>query len=330
MLDMRRREFVALLGSAAAAWPLAARAQRPAMPVVGFLSARSADDSVREVVAFQEGLAVTGHLEGRNVVIEYRWAQGEYGRLPALALELVRQPVAVLAAVGGIPSPLAAKAAATTTPIVFGIGGDPVEWGLVASLNRPGGNVTGATFLSALLGAKRLGLIRELVPGAELIALLVNPDTLSGQAQTKDVQQAARAVGQRLVVLNGGTDESMDESFAVLAKQRVAALLVGGDAFFDVRRDRLIALAARHSVPAIYQFREYALAGGLMSYGASIADMYRQVGVYVGRVLHGEKPADLPVVQPTRFELVINLKTAKALGLVVPNSMQLLADEVIE
>jgi putative ABC transport system substrate-binding protein len=283
MLDMRRREFVALLGSAAAAWPLAARAQRPAMPVVGFLSARSADDSVREVVAFQEGLAVTGHLEGRNVVIEYRWAQGEYGRLPALALELVRQPVAVLAAVGGIPSPLAAKAAATTTPIVFGIGGDPVEWGLVASLNRPGGNVTGATFLSALLGAKRLGLIRELVPGAELIALLVNPDTLSGQAQTKDVQQAARAVGQRLVVLNGGTDESMDESFAVLAKQRVAALLVGGDAFFDVRRDRLIALAARHSVPAIYQFREYALAGGLMSYGASIADMYRQVGVYVGR-----------------------------------------------
>jgi ABC-type uncharacterized transport system substrate-binding protein len=329
MSGMRRREFVTLLGGVAT-WPLAARAQQPAMRVVGFLSARSADDSVHEVVAFQEGLAVTGHVEGRNVVIEYRWAQGEYGRLPALASELVRRPVAVLAAVGGIPSPLAAKAAATATPIVFGIGGDPVEWGLVASLNRPGGNVTGATFLSALLGAKRLGLIRELVPGAELIALLVNPDTLSGQAQTKDVQQAARAVGQRLVVLNGGSDETMDESFAVLAKQRVAALLVGGDAFFDVRRDRLIALAARHRVPAIYQFREYALAGGLMSYGASIADMYRQVGVYVGRVLHGEKPADLPVVQPTRFELVINLKTAKALGLVVPNSMQLLADEVIE
>jgi ABC-type uncharacterized transport system substrate-binding protein len=322
---LRRREFITLLGSAAA-WPLAASAQQP--PVVGFLSARSVDDSVGEVAAFREGLAVTGHVEGRNVVIEYRWAQGEFGRLPALAVELVRRPVAVLAAVGG--AQFAAKAATTTTPIVFGTGQDPVESGLVASLNRPGGNVTGATFLGAALGAKRLGLLRELAPGAEVIALLVDPDKSVGQVQIRDVQEAARALGQSLVVLDGGSDEKIEAAFAALAPQRVGALLVGGDPFFDIRRERLVALAAQHRVPAIYQFREYAMAGGLMSYGASIADMYRQVGAYVGRVLNGEKPADLPVVQPTRFELVINLKTAKALGLVVPNSMQLLADEVIE
>jgi putative tryptophan/tyrosine transport system substrate-binding protein len=320
-----RRKFIRLLGGAAA-WPLAASAQQP--PVVGFLSARSDDDSVREVAAFREGLAVTGHVEGRNVVIEYRWAQGEFGRLPALAVELVRRPVAVLAAVGG--AHFAAKAATTTTPIVFGTGQDPVESGLVASLNRPGGNVTGATFLGAALGAKRLGLLRELAPGAEVLALLVDPDKSVGQVQIRDVQEAARALGQSLVVLNGGSDEKIEVAFAALAPQRVGALLVGGDPFFDIRRERLVALAAQHRVPAIYQFREYAMAGGLMSYGASIADMYRQVGAYVGRVLNGEKPADLPVVQPTRFELVINLKTAKALGLVVPNSMQLLADEVIE
>jgi ABC-type uncharacterized transport system substrate-binding protein len=322
---MKRREFITLLGGAAA-WPLAASAQQP--PVVGFLSARSVDDSVGEVAAFREGLAVTGHVEGRNVVIEYRWAQGEFGRLPALAVELVRRPVAVLAAVGG--AQFAAKAATTTTPIVFGTGQDPVESGLVASLNRPGGNVTGATFLGAALGAKRLGLLRELAPGAEVIALLVDPDKSVGQVQIRDVQEAARALGQSLVVLDGGSDEKIEAAFAALAPQRVGALLVGGDPFFDIRRERLVALAAQHRVPAIYQFREYAMAGGLMSYGASIADMYRQVGAYVGRVLNGEKPADLPVVQPTRFELVINLKTAKALGLVVPNSMQLLADEVIE
>jgi putative tryptophan/tyrosine transport system substrate-binding protein len=322
---IRRRAFITLLGGAAA-WPLAASAQQP--PVVGFLSARSADDSGGEVAAFREGLAVTGHVEGRNVVIEYRWAQGEFGRLPALAVELVRRPVAVLAAVGG--AHFAAKAATTTTPIVFGTGQDPVESGLVASLNRPGGNVTGATFLGAALGAKRLGLLRELAPGAEVIALLVDPDKSVGQVQIRDVQEAARALGQSLVVLDGGSDEKIEAAFAALAPQRVGALLVGGDPFFDIRRERLVALAAQHRVPAIYQFREYAMAGGLMSYGASIADMYRQVGAYVGRVLNGEKPADLPVVQPTRFELVINLKTAKALGLVVPNSMQLLADEVIE
>jgi putative ABC transport system substrate-binding protein len=283
MLDHRRRQFIMLLGGAAAAWPLAARAQQPAMPVVGFMSARSAADSSREVVAFRQGLAETGYEEGRNVAVEFRWAQGQFDSLPAIAGELVRRPLAVLAAVG--LSARVAKAATTTIPIVFGTGLDPVEEGLVTSLNRPGGNVTGATFLSALLGAKRLGLLRDLVLGADVIALLVNPNTKVGQAQTKDVQEAARALGQSLVVLHGGSDESIDASFAALTQQHVAALMVGADPFFDTRRDRLIALAAQHQVPAIYQLREYALAGGLMSYGASITDMYRQIGLYVGRIL---------------------------------------------
>ena len=325
---MRRRTFISLLGGAAAAWPLAARAQQPTMPVVGFMSARSAADSSREVVAFRQALAETGYEEGRNVAVEFRWAQGQFDPLPAIAGELVRRPVAVLVAVG--LSARVAKAATTTIPIVFGTGLDPVEEGLVTSLNRPGGNVTGATFLSALLGAKRLGLLRDLVPGADVIALLVNPNTNVGQAQTKDVQEAARALGQSLVVLHGGSDESIDASFAALTQQHVAALMVGADPFFDTRRDRLIALAAQHQVPAIYQFREYALAGGLMSYGASITDMYRQIGLYVGRVLKGEKPGDLPVVQVTKFELVINLKTAKALGVKISDNLLTLADEVIE
>jgi putative ABC transport system substrate-binding protein len=298
------------------------------MPVVGFMSSRSAADSSREVVAFRQGLAETGYEEGRNVAVEFRWAQGQFDPLPAIAGELVRRPVAVLAAVG--LSARVAKAATTTIPIVFGTGLDPVEEGLVTSLNRPGGNVTGATFLSALLGAKRLGLLRDLVPGADVIALLVNPNTNVGQAQTKDVQEAARALGQSLVVLHGGSDESIDASFAALTQQHVAALMVGADPFFDTRRDRLIALAARHQVPAIYQLREYALAGGLMSYGASITDMYRQIGLYVGRILKGEKPGDLPVVQVTKFELVINLKTAKALGVKISDNLLTLADEVIE
>jgi len=325
---VKRRAFITLLGGAAAAWPLAARAQQPAMPVVGFMSARSAADSSREVVAFRQGLAETGYEEGRNVAVEFRWAQGQFDSLPAIAGELVRRPVAVLAAVG--LSARVAKAATTTIPIVFGTGLDPVEEGLVTSLNRPGGNVTGATFLSGLLGAKRLGLLRDLVPGADVIALLVNPNTNVGQAQTKDVQEAARALGQSLVVLHGGSDESIDASFAALTQQHVAALMVGADPFFDTRRDRLIALAARHQVPAIYQLREYALAGGLMSYGASITDMYRQIGLYVGRILKGEKPGDLPVVQVTKFELVINLKTAKALGVKISDNLLTLADEVIE
>jgi putative ABC transport system substrate-binding protein len=236
--------------------------------------------------------------------------------------------VAVIAAVGG--SDLAAKAATTTIPIIFGTGDDPVAKGVVTSLNRPGGNITGATFVTSALGAKRLGLLRDLVPGVEVIALLVNPNTAAGQSQTRDVQDAARALGQRLVVLNADSDATLDGSFAALGREHVGALLVGGDPFFDIRRDRVIALASQHRMPAIYQFREYALAGGLMSYGASITDMYRQVGLYVGRVLKGEKPADLPVVGPTKFELVINIKTARAMGVKISDNLLTLANEVIE
>jgi putative tryptophan/tyrosine transport system substrate-binding protein len=325
---LRRRDFVKGIAGSAAAWPLAAHAQQPAMPVVGFMSSRSADDSARVVAAFRQGLAETGYVEGSNVMIEFRWAQGQFDRLPALARELVHHPVAVIAALG--ESGYAAKAATTTIPIIFGSGGDPVDTGLVASFNRPGGNISGATFLTASLGAKRLGLLRELVPSADVIGLLVNSNTSVGRVQTRDVLEAARGLGQSLVVLNGGSDESIEADFASLSQQRVAALLVGADPFFDTRRDRLVALASKHQVPAIYQFREYALAGGLMSYGTSITEMYRLVGVYVGRVLKGEKPADLPVVQVTKFELVINLKTAKALGIKISDNLLSLADEVIE
>jgi putative tryptophan/tyrosine transport system substrate-binding protein len=326
---MKRRAFILLLGGAAA-WPLAARAQQPVMPVVGFLSSRSADDSARVVAAFREGLGEIGYVDGRNAAIEFRWAQGQFDRLPALAAELVRRPVAVLAAVGGFQTPRAAQAATNAIPIVFGIGEDPVKEGLVPNLNRPGANVTGATFFTALLGAKRLGLLRDLVPKAEMVGLLVNQHTSQGQGQIRDVQQAARDLGLRLLVLNGGSDENIETAFAGLAAQGVAALLVGADPFFDTRRDQLIALVARHRVPAVYQFRDYALAGGLMSYGANITDLYRQVGLYVGRILKGEKPADLPVMLPTKFELVINLKTAKALGIDISANLLTLADEVIE
>ena len=261
---MKRREFISLFGGAAAVWPLAARGQQPAMPVVGFLSSRSAADSERVVAAFRHGLAEAGYVEGRNVAIEFRWAQGQFARLPALAAELVGRPVDVLAAVGGNQTPQAAMAATSSIPIVFAIGEDPVKEGLVPSLNRPSANVTGATFFTALLGAKRLGLLRELVPKAEVIALLVNQNSSQGQGQARDVQEAARGLGQRLVVLNGGTDEEIDAAFASLAQHRVGALLVAADPFFDPRRDRLVALAARHGMPAIYQFRDYVLAGGLM------------------------------------------------------------------
>jgi putative ABC transport system substrate-binding protein len=258
----------------------------------------------------------------------FRWAEGQFDRLPTLAGEWVQRPVTVIAAMG--ESGFAAKAETTSIPIVFGSGGDPVETGLVASLNRPGGNVTGVTFLTATLGAKRLGLLRELVPGAEIIALLVNSNTSVGKVQIRDVQEAARTLGQRLVVLDGSSDAKIEAAFAALAPQHVTALLVGADPFFDTRRERLVALASQHRMPAVYQFREYAVAGGLMSYGTSITDMYRLVGVYVGRILKGEKPANLPVMQVTKFELVINLKTAKALGVKISDNLLSLADEVIE
>jgi putative ABC transport system substrate-binding protein len=325
---LKRREFISLLGGAAVSWPHVSRAQQPAIPVVGFLSGRSPAESAGVVAAFRKGLFETGYAESQNVSIDFRWAEGQSDRLPALASELVHRPVDVIAALG--ESGPAAKAATTTIPIVFGTGGDPVEAGLVASLNRPGGNITGATFLTAVLGAKRLGLLRELVPGAPVVALLADPNKFVGQVQIRDVQEAARALGQSLVVLDGGTDERIETAFAALAPQHVAALLVGADPFFDTRRERLVALASQHRMPAIYQFREYAVAGGLMSYGTSITDMYRLVGLYVGRVLKGEKPTDLPVMQVTKFELVINLATAKALGVKISDNLLSLADEVIE
>ena len=326
---MKRRAFIAALGGAAA-WPMVARAQRPAMPVIGFLSSRSAGDSVSAVAAFRAGLAETGYVEGRNVAIEFRWAEGRFDRLPALAEELVRRPVAVLAPVAGYQTPRAAQAATSTIPIVFGIGEDPVREGLVPNLNRPGGNTTGATFSTALLGAKRLGLLRQLVPQAEVIGLLVNQNSTQGQGQARDVQEAAQKLGLQLVVLNGGSDEDIDAAFASLARLKVGALLVGADPSFDPKRNRLIAMVAQHAVPAIYQFRDYALAGGLMSYGASIAELYQQVGIYVGRVLNGDKPGDMPVMLPAKFEMVINLKTAGVLRLTIPPALLATADEVIE
>ena len=282
------------------------------------------------MVAFRAGLAETGYVEGRNVVIEFRWAEGRFDRLPVLAEELVRRPVAVLAPVAGYQTPRAAQAATSTIPIVFGIGEDPVGEGLVANLNRPGGNTTGATFSTALLGAKRLGVLRQLVPQAEVIGLLVNQNSTQGQGQARDVQEAAQKLGLQLVVLSGGSDEDIDAAFASLARLNVGALLVGADPSFDPKRNRLIAMVAQHAVPAIYQFRDYALAGGLMSYGASIAELYQQVGIYVGRVLNGDKPRDMPVMLPAKFEMVINLKTAKALGLDIPPQLLAQADEVIE
>lgn len=325
---MRRREFISLLGTAAVAFPPVTLAQQAPLPVIGFLSGRSPAESGTAVAAFRKGLSEAGYAEPQNVTIDFRWAEGQPDRLPELARQLVHRPVDVIAAMG--ESGPAAKMATMTIPVVFGSGGDPVQTGLVASLNRPGGNLTGATFLTANLGAKRLGLLRELVPGAEVVALLANPDKSVGQVQIKDVTEAARALGQKLLVLDGGSDSKIEAAFAALATQHVSALLVGADPFFDTRRERLVALASRHRMPAIYQFREYAVAGGLMSYGTSITEMYRLVGVYVGRILKGEKPADLPVVQVTKFELVINLKTARSLGVKISDNLLSIADEVIE
>jgi putative ABC transport system substrate-binding protein len=327
---MKRREFITLIGGAAAAWPLAARAQQPAMPVIGFMSGRSPEDSAHLLAAFRQGLSEVGFVEGQNVAFEFRWARGQYDRLPALAAELVERRVAVLAGVGGDVSAIAAKWATSTIPIVFGTGSDPVAAGLVDSFNRPGGNATGYTLLTNEIEPKRLGLLHELVPDAAFIGALLNPNFPPAARQLREIEDAAPKIGVRLFVTNASNDTELTAAFESFAQQRVRAVLVAADPYFDTRRDRIIALAAQNRLPAIYQFREYAISGGLISYGPRITDGYRQAGIYAGRMLHGAKPADLPVVQPTRFELVINLKTANALGLLVPNAMQLLADEVIE
>ena len=326
---MKRREFITLLGGAAAAWPFAARAQQPT-PVVGFLHTRSPDDTALQVAAFRRGLAENGYVEGQSVTIEYRFARGEYDQLPALAAELVRRQVAVLVAVGGDPAALAAKSATSTIPIVFAVGSDPVKLGLVASYKRPGGNATGMNILTSTLEAKRLGLIHELVPQAATIGFLTNPRFASAEGQVHDVQEAARALALKVRVLPASTEKDIVAAFGTISGESILALAVGSDPFFDTQREEIIALAARYSVPTIYQFREHAAAGGLMSYGIDIADAYRQIGVQAARILKGEKAADLPVLQPTKFEFVINLKTAKALGLNVSLSLQQRADEVIE
>jgi ABC-type uncharacterized transport system substrate-binding protein len=325
---VKRREFITLLGGAAVAWPLAARAQQAAMPVIGWMSGRSPEDSAHLLAAFREGLRETGFVEGQNISIEYRWALGAYARLPALASDLVSRGVAVLVGVGG--AAVAAKQATSTIPIVFGMGGDPIKAGLVNSFNRPGGNATGYTLLTTEMEPKRVGLLHELLPGIALIGALVNPNFPPAVRQLQDIEEATRTIKQKLFVAKASNDMELDAALASLVHAGVKAVLVAADPYFDTRRNQIIAFAAGNRIPAIYQFREYAVAGGLISYGPSITDSYRQAGVYAGRILKGVKPADLPVLQPTKFELVINLQTAKALGLDVPNSIQLLADEVIE
>jgi putative ABC transport system substrate-binding protein len=322
-----RRELLAALGGAAAAWPLAARAQP--MPVIGFMSSRSPEDSVNVLAAFRRGLSEGGLIEGKNLAIEFRWARGAYDRLPALAAELVNNKVTVLVTAGGDPSAEAGKAATSTIPIVF-ISIDPIKSGLVASLNRPGGNATGVYLPTVELEPKRLGLLHELFPHDALFGALINPKRQSSADQALELTEAARKISRPIVVLNASTDAELEAAFATLARQRVAVMLVAADPFFDTRRDRIIALAAQHKLPALYQFREYAMEGGFMSYGVSFSEAYRWVGTYAARILLGTKPADLPVMQSVKFELVINMKTAKALAFAVPDKLLALADEVIE
>ena len=330
---MQRRDFITLLGGAAAAsaslWPRPLVAQQPAMPVIGFIRSTSANASANLVAAFRRGLTEAGYIEGQNIAVEYRWAEYRDERLPGLATDLVRRQCAVIIA-GGNGAALAVKAATATIPIVFSTGDDPIELGLVASLNRPEGNVTGIFFYSGVLESKQLELLREAVPKATVIGVLVNPTSPASVVQARDAQAAARALGQQIYIVNASSERDIDAAFATLIQHQVGGILVSGNALFTGQRNRLAALAAHHALPAIYYGREFVEAGGLMSYGASITDAYRQVGNYAGRILKGTKPADLPVQAPTKFELVVNVKTAKALGLTIPESFLLRADEVIE
>ena len=327
---MRRREFITGVGGAVAAWPFAARAQKPALPVIGILGSESPNLWADRLRVFRQGLSETGYVENRNVAIEYRWAEGQNDRLPALAAELVGRQVAVIVE-AGTPAALAAKAATTTVPIVFIVGVDPVAVGLVTSLSRPGGNFTGVTVLSAELGPKKLELLHDLIPAATDIALLINPTSATlAETQSRDVQAAARKLGLQLHVLNANTERDFDAIFATLAQRQAGGLVIGSDPFFSNRSNQLAALAVRHAVPAIYEYRAFAAAGGLMSYGASLIDAYRLAGSYAGRILKGEKPADLPVQQAAKVELIVNLKTAKALGITFPLTLLGRADEVIE
>jgi putative ABC transport system substrate-binding protein len=327
-IGIGRRQFITALGGIGAAWPLAARAEQPAIPVIGFLRSTSAADSTQFVSAFRQGLKEASFVEGQNVSIEYRWANNQLDRLPALVAELVRLPVAAI--VVNAPAANVAKSATTTVPIVFVTGSDPVKDGLVASLNRPGGNVTGVSFLVGALGAKRLELLRQLAPKATTIGVLVNPNSPEAEAERKDLEAAAQAIGQQLIILDVGAGRDIETAFATFIQRGASALIVGTGPFLTSHREQLVAMAAHHALPAIYNLRDYVLAGGLMSYGTSITEAYHQVGIYTGRILKGEKPADLPVMQSTKFELVLNLKTAKTLGLTVPPTLLALADEVIE
>jgi len=327
---IKRREFITLLAGAAAAWPLAARAQQPAVPVVGILASVSPAPYAGFIAAIKEGLQQTGYIEGRNVTIEYRWAEGHYDRLPQQAIELVDRGVAVIILVGGGPTIAVAKAATATIPIVFVMGDDPVKSGAVTALNRPGGNATGVNLLTVAMEAKRLQLLHELVPNVAVVAIIVNPNNPQAAEQLQDLQAAARTLGVEVEVFKAGSPSDIDTAFASLVGRRAGALLVAADAFFNTRREQFVVLTARHALPAIFHFREFAAAGGLMSYGPSLTDAYRQDGIYAGRILKGEKPAEMPVQQAVKIELVINLQTARALGLTIPLPLLGRADEVIE